>query len=198
MIDTDPVKGASTPDRIIEATLRLMTERGLGGVTMKAIAETAGVARQTLYNHFGDVESIVAQAIEAHRIESLAALRGVLATIEYPLARLEHLVRHSAAGAVHHHPFVGIQHSLSASVQATLLRHDSEVLSIIEDALKAGIAGGDLRADVDVKRDAHLMKRMLDAVAELVSTNPEEVQDAVAAATRTLLASVTARGAGTS
>lgn len=198
MIETVPIERTSTPDRIIEATLRLMAERGLGNVTMKAIAETAGVARQTLYNHFGDVESIVAQAIEAHRIESLAALRSVLATIEYPIARLEHLVRHSAAGAVHHPPVVGMQHGLSASVQATLLRHDSEVLSIIEDALQAGVAGGDLRADVDVKRDARLIKRMLDAVAELVSTYPAEVQEAVAAATRTLLASVTARGANPS
>lgn len=192
MTDTNVAAQASTRERIIEAALRLMAERGFAGVTMKAVAETAGIARQTLYNHFPDVDSIVAEAIEAHQIESLDALRSVLATIESPVARLEHLVRQSAAAAVHHHPVVGIQHGLSAKMRATLLRHDAELLSIIEDTLQEGIVTGDFRADLDVNRDAHLVKRMLDTTAELASTDPEALHATVAAATRTVLASVAA------
>lgn len=195
MTDTNPVAASSTRDRIIEATLRLITESGFGGVTMKAVAETAGVARQTLYNHFPDVESIVAETIEAHQIESLDALRTVLSTIESPTARLEHLVRHTAATAVHHHPVPAIQHGLSAEVQATLGRHDSELVSIIQDVLQSGIDTGDFRPNLDANRDAHLIKRMLDATAELVATDPSAVQETVTAATRTLHASVAARGA---
>lgn len=195
MTDTNTSARASTRDRIIEAALRLMAERGFAGVTMKAVAETAGIARQTLYNHFPDVDSIVAEAIEAHQIDSLNSLRSVLATIESPGARLEHLVRQSAAAAVHHHPAVGIQHGLSAEMQATLRRHDAELLSIIEGTLQAGIVSGEFRADLDVNRDAQLVKRMLDAVAELASTDPEGLHATVAAATRTLVASVAAPSA---
>ena len=217
MTDTNAAPQASTRERIIEATLRLIADRGFAGVTMKAVAETAGIARQTLYNHFPDVDSIVAEAIEAHQIESLEALRSVLATIESPVARLEHLVRQSAAASVHHHPVAGIQHGLStemqptaaalhhhrvagiqqglsAEMQATLLRHDTELLSIIESTLQAGIDDGDFRPNLDVSRDAELMRRMLDGVAELVSTDPSAIQQTVAAATRTLLASVASPG----
>jgi len=185
-----------TRNRIVEAALGLMAERGFAGVTMKAVAETAGIARQTLYNHFPDVDSIVAEAIEAHQVENLQALRGVLATIESPVARLEHLVRQAAASAVHHHPAAGIQHGLSAEMQTTLDRHDAELLSIIEGTLQAGIESDEFRADLDVSRDAHLIRRMLDAVADLVATNHDELHATVTAATRTLLAAVAPSGAG--
>ncbi len=183
-----------TRNRIVEAALELMTERGFASVTMKAVAETAGIARQTLYNHFPDVDSIVAEAIEAHQVENLQALRGVLATIESPVARLEHLVRQAAASAVHHHPAAGIQHGLSAEMQTTLDRHDAELLSIIEGTLQAGIESDEFRADLDVSRDAHLIRRMLDGVADLVATNHDDLSATVAAATRTLLAAVAATG----
>jgi len=192
MTATNASASPGTRHRIIESALRLMAEHGISSLTMKAVAEDAGVARQTLYNHFTDIDSIVAEAIEAHQIESLNALRRVLATIESPVARLEHLVRQAAAAAVHHHPAVGIQHGLSAEVQATILRHDAELFSIIEGTLRAGVAAGEFRGDLDVSRDAQLVKRMLDAVTDLVSAHPDAVHATVAAATRTLLASVAA------
>jgi AcrR family transcriptional regulator len=198
MTNTKASAEMSTRDRIIEAALGLMADHGFAGVTMKAVAETAGVARQTLYNHFPDVDSIVAETVEAHQIESLEALRSVLATIESPVGRLEHLVRQAAAAAVHHHPAVGIQRGLSAEMQATLHRHDAELLSIIESTLQTGIESGEFRADLDVNRDAQLVKRMLDAVSELAATDSEGLHATVAAATRTLLASVAATGAGPS
>jgi AcrR family transcriptional regulator len=45
----------SADDRIIDAALSLIGERGLGEVTMVEVARRAGVARQTLYNHYPDV-----------------------------------------------------------------------------------------------------------------------------------------------
>jgi len=187
-----PLVPADTRGRIIEAALQLMAERGFAGVTMKSVAETAGVARQTLYNHFSDVDTIAAAAIEAHQLESLGALHSMLATIESPLARLEHLVRHAAAAAVHHQPVATMLPGLSAEMQATLRRHETALVSIIEDALRAGVATGDFSPQLDVDRDAQLVKSMLDATAELTSRDPEAVQTVVAAATRTLLASVSA------
>ena len=193
MTDSNEGVQSSTRERIIASALQLMSEHGFGGVTMKAVAETAGIARQTLYNHFPDVDTIVAKAIETHQIESLSALRDVIATIESPVARLEHLVRQTAAAAVHHSPTVGMQHGLSAEMQATVQQHDHELLAIIEETLAAGIDAGDFRADLDVKRDAQLVKQMLDGTAVLTAEQPQAIQATVATATRTLLASVKGR-----
>lgn len=41
-------------DVILDAGESLLTERGWGGVSMAAVAERAGVSRQTIYNEFGD------------------------------------------------------------------------------------------------------------------------------------------------
>src|ERR1700746_1694430 len=45
-------------EAIIEAAERLFLERGVGAVTMDELAETAGVARRTLYNQFASKEEI--------------------------------------------------------------------------------------------------------------------------------------------
>ncbi|HEU4894721.1 MAG TPA: helix-turn-helix domain-containing protein, partial [Acidimicrobiia bacterium] len=44
---------------IQEAAVRLISERGMPNVAMSAVAEEAGVSRQTVYNHYPDLESIV-------------------------------------------------------------------------------------------------------------------------------------------
>jgi AcrR family transcriptional regulator len=47
---------------IQEAALRLVGELGMPNVTMSSVAEEAGVSRQTLYNHYPDLESMILDA----------------------------------------------------------------------------------------------------------------------------------------
>ena len=47
---------------IQEAAVRLVAELGMPNVSMSSVAEKAGVSRQTLYNHYPDLESIVLDA----------------------------------------------------------------------------------------------------------------------------------------
>ena len=46
-------------DAILDATITLVEERGLLGVTMSQIAEGAGIGRATLYKYFPHVEAIL-------------------------------------------------------------------------------------------------------------------------------------------
>lgn len=65
-------------DAILDATARLVTERGMLGVTMSQIAEEAGIGRATLYKYFPDAEAVLAAWHERHlsrRLEYLASLR---------------------------------------------------------------------------------------------------------------------------
>ena len=89
-----PGAAASPDDRIIEAALSLIAQQGLGGVTMSGIADTAGVARQTLYNHYPDIDSIVAEAISRHNRESIDLLEASQRVVDLPEDKLEQLVRH--------------------------------------------------------------------------------------------------------
>lgn len=186
---SDP-RDRSTEERIVAATLELMIELGLSGITMTAVAESAGVARQTLYNHFPDVETIITAAVQAHQRESIRALEGILATIPDASARLEHLVRHLAAAAVHHAPMPAIHDSLSAPARETLVVHDRQLRSIIATTLRDGIITGAFRRDLDIARDTIVVHRMLQAVGELVGKEPGAVDEVVTTAARTVLAAV--------
>ncbi|MFO7549687.1 MAG: TetR/AcrR family transcriptional regulator [Acidimicrobiia bacterium] len=61
--------GRETRDRILAATRRLLAERGLDGVTVKAICDAAGIRAGSFYNLFDSKEqvvlSVIAEAIAA-------------------------------------------------------------------------------------------------------------------------------------
>ena len=56
---------AETRQRIVEAAVELHETIGPANTTIKAIAESAGVQRATVYNHFPDLEALFA-ACNAH------------------------------------------------------------------------------------------------------------------------------------
>ena len=56
--------GRSTRDRIIDAALELMYERGYDGTTTRAIAERADVNEVTLFRHFGSKRNLLMAVID--------------------------------------------------------------------------------------------------------------------------------------
>ena len=186
---------ASARERIIEAALSLIAERGLSAVTMTDIASAANVARQTLYNHFPDIDSAVAAVVERENEVGFQRLSDLLATVETPVGKLELLVRHVAASHARAHPLHGISSSLAPEVQAKLAEHDSAARSVISEILRDGVERRVFRPDLDPVRDAQLIQRLLEGVGELVAGD-DEIALVAGVATRTILAAVGAQGAG--
>ena len=173
------------------ATLELLAEHGFGGITMSAIASRADVARQTLYNHYPDVESVVYAATVAHQNQSFELLAAMLKTIASPAGRLEHLVRHNAALAEHGHP--SLRGGFSSEIEALIAGHDAAVRSLVENTLRTGRDNGDFRHDLDLDHDPLLVQRMIEATGELVARAPGDIASIVAACVRSVLAAVAAR-----
>jgi len=176
----------------MEATLGLIVERGLGGVTMTAVAESAGVSRQTVYNHFEDVDGIVGATIAAHQADSIRSLEALLATVDTPSGRVEHLVRHAAAMATHGHSAPGLRHGLSPGAQEVLHGHTADIRSLITRVIHDGVERGEFRSDLDPEADAVLIQRLLEGVGDLVAADPGGIARIVAGSTRTVLAVVEA------
>lgn len=61
-------------ERILDAARRLFAEHGAEAVTMAEVASAAGVARATVFNHFGTKHALV----EAMTEDVLAAYQGML------------------------------------------------------------------------------------------------------------------------
>ncbi|MEV4756575.1 helix-turn-helix domain-containing protein [Micromonospora sp. NPDC049559] len=65
-------------EHLIAAAERLIARRGTAGLTVRDIAREAQVADGVLYNHFGDKEELLAQALHAH-VRSAERALGELA-----------------------------------------------------------------------------------------------------------------------
>jgi AcrR family transcriptional regulator len=70
MSKSAPLPRGDARAAVLAAAQRLFAERGLGEVTMTEVAEAAGVARATVFNHFGSkyalVDAITAQVLAGY------------------------------------------------------------------------------------------------------------------------------------
>lgn len=165
------------------ATFALSAERGFSAVTMSAVAGRAGVARQTLYNHFPDVESIVVAAYELHHRENLARLNHTLAAVNGAAEKLEQFIRYQLAAVAHGHQGLVHESSLSPAAQQRVRLLHEQIAGTIAGVLADGVQTGVFRSDLDVEAAAHFTLHLLAGAGELVARGEPlpEVADAAKA-----------------
>lgn len=188
--DLAPVVPSLKPrDRIIYAALELVSERGLGAVSMTDLAKAAGVSRQTLYNHFSDVGSVIDDAISQHDAAALQQLTTALHVCPTPRDAVVQLVHHFAALGSQGH-YYEVEHALSAASQKHIATYEDGIRQLIRDTLMKGIASGDFRADIDPPTDSALVFALLDGVTQAVAKDPTQVSTIVKSAARTIEAAL--------
>lgn len=139
--------------RILEATIKLLSEQGFTRMSIEGVAAEAGVAKTTIYRRFTDKVDLVSAALN----EYLAQLDPV----ELGSAR-EELVVHLRHNRERIDP--AIPGSVLAEEEANprLLEVFRERvihprLAMIRDTLQRGIDRGELRADLDTDAAAQLV-----------------------------------------
>ncbi len=65
--------------RVIETTIEALLEFGVDGLTMEEIAERSGVAKSTIYRHFGTREHLLAESVRTCVVEQSTPDSGSLA-----------------------------------------------------------------------------------------------------------------------
>jgi AcrR family transcriptional regulator len=70
----------TTRDKILEAALKLFSQKGFLGATTREIAREGGVAEVTLFRHFPSKEALFEEVIRRYSV--LPALKGVLPGLE--------------------------------------------------------------------------------------------------------------------
>jgi TetR/AcrR family transcriptional regulator len=86
-----PARTSATKQKLFDAALRLVGERGAAGVTVDEIAAEAGVAKGTVYYNFGSKDGLV-DALLRHGVELLAARLRVAEDVDDTGSALEALV----------------------------------------------------------------------------------------------------------
>lgn len=75
---TQAERTESTRSALIDAALELLDEHGWAATTSVAVCQRAGLTRGALVHHFGDLPTLLADALEAH----YAGLRAMIAGSE--------------------------------------------------------------------------------------------------------------------
>jgi AcrR family transcriptional regulator len=137
-----------TSGRILHAALRLFSEYGFHGSSIRQVAAEVGINPATLYAHYPSKEHILAELVLVGHRELDRRLRAALASAPpAPTARLAALVREHAL--IHcDYPLLAVVantelHALSAEAAAPALQLRAGCRRLLADILTDGAAAGE-------------------------------------------------------
>lgn len=148
---------------IVQATAKLVHQHGFTGLTMSAIAETAGISRATLYRYVKDS----AEAVElwhAHQIgDHLRQLQAVAAATPED-ERLSTVIERYAISRQHQH---GDQDHSALHRSAAVSDARETVAALLHELIIADSEAGAIRTDVPLDELVQYAMASLEAAAYL-------------------------------
>jgi AcrR family transcriptional regulator len=166
----DQILGRSR--QIVEAAYRLLEEKGLEGLTIRAVLKRTGLSRRALYERFGDKDELVLAVFEQTIRMATSRFGEQLDALAYPMERLKLIVmglllgkgsleaidgaQSSRRGAAMSREHLRLAESRPDDLQAAL----SPLLLLIAQQLSDGMEAGSVRRD-DPKRLAALVYNLV-------------------------------------
>jgi len=153
-----PAASAPEPSRreeLLAIAAGLFAERGFKNTTVRDIADAAGILSGSLYHHFDSKESMVDELLDTFQTELWKKYDAIEASDASPKQKLEAIVRASFEAIGEHRNEVAIFQS-DALYLATferfgyLIERNRKFRTLWTGLLEAGVASGELRADLDV------------------------------------------------
>jgi AcrR family transcriptional regulator len=213
-VDAAPTEIASTGggtvrDRLIRAADAEVTERGIDGVQMEAVAHRAGVSRATAFRQLGSISEMLIQVALLRSRRYVAAAETVMATKKGVFAKLEAALLYTThqlptdpsvtafiaqRAASVHHPMI---HQMAIKAMGTVIRDgqaSGEVRTdvTLDELVDFMVEQTYLAADEIDRSDAAVHRRFRNFIVPALSTSREsagahltlasEAEDAVTAA----------------
>ena len=139
---------------ILDAAVRLFSESGYDGVSMRRIAEEAGVSKANIYHHFASKEALYFAIMRQSAAELTKLLEGLAEGAGpfderlqvFAQAHLKHLIDNDMrVRLVLREAFSGDEETARTLVEQVIGGIVKRIISIFEAGQKAGL----LRADLD-------------------------------------------------
>lgn len=195
-----PTGGSSrreaTRQKLYEAAVTLIAEQGFSATTVDEIAERAGVAKGTVYYNFAS-KSVLFEELLRHGVGLLtASLKEAAERSDRAdgtkVDALDAMIR-AGLGFIAHYPaftqlYVAELWRTNRAWQSTLMVMRQQVVAVIEDVLRDGVANGEFSDEIDVQLTAAaLVGMVLVAALDWQSFQPERSLDDVHSALSRLL-----------
>ena len=156
-VSTSSSTGPTTRrEELLAIAASLFAERGFKNTTVRDIADAAGILSGSLYHHFDSKEAMVDELLDTFQTELWERYDEISASDLTPRAKLEAVVRTSFDAIDHHHSEVAIFQNDAAYLTtferfAYLGERNNKFRTLWTGLLEAGVAAGELRADLDVE-----------------------------------------------
>jgi AcrR family transcriptional regulator len=170
---------------IVQSALELVFSHGVSALSMSAIAQAAGVSRQTLYKYFPDVESVLRAAVQSSSHDT-ASITAEKTPVDQLRAFIQYVLGAAAAG----HPSpAALEPVLAPDTRAELEAHAVQVRGMLAMILRRGMDDGTFRPNLEPDGDADIVYRTVMALSDLIA-QAVDVDAAMARAERSVLAMV--------
>jgi AcrR family transcriptional regulator len=172
---------------LVRIAYRLIAKKGLEGFRTRDVADAAGIDTGTLHYHFPSKEALV-QAVVEHLVDDFRAVRpepsappeNALEELRNEIFDLVPRVRESPEQLLVMLD-LKVRSSRDPAVAQILGRAEQEWFNILTGIINRGIEQGVLRADIDPKIEAILLRSQLTGLSTVGLSAPQQVE-AVAAA----------------
>jgi AcrR family transcriptional regulator len=166
-------RGERTQQRILYAAAQCFSANGFSRTTVEQIATGAGVSKGIVYHHFRGKELIL-EALLERTLEDWSRASGVAAHVARAgsvLAGFERALRGSLDYAKTNplvralfqlDPLVVLGLGSSAAVQRSVAEGRAQMV----EAMRTGIASGELRAEIDPERTADVLRLVMIAFVD--------------------------------
>ena len=176
-------------DQIMDTARRLFGERGSTDVPMDEIAAEAGVARSTVYVYFANRDELLQACVQSmyDRMQDTIAL--IVADDASPRERLRGLVLGLLERIDESPAFFRLAMATqatsgaagSAAVGGALMMIGLDMIRVLDELARAGMAAGDFRTDLDPKRAVVLVGQQIYGALSVRAGEPDPIPAAQAA-----------------
>ncbi|MER7171563.1 TetR/AcrR family transcriptional regulator [Streptomyces mesophilus] len=157
-----------TPETLLAVAVQVFIERGYDGTSMEHLSKAAGISKSSIYHHVAGKEELLRRAVSR-------ALDGLFGILDEPEAcegravdRLEHVTRRMVGVLTTELPYVTLLLRVRGNTETERWAMDRrrDFDHRVADLLKAAIAEGDLRGDVEARLATRLLFGMINSLVE--------------------------------
>ncbi|MEU4838097.1 TetR/AcrR family transcriptional regulator [Nocardia testacea] len=163
---------------ILDRSAEIFARKGVSATTIREIGDAVGVYSGALYHYFPSKEAIVTELIREYIEDLSARCAEVLARELPPVQRLEALAEVALATGEQYHGATSIWRREGEYMRARVVEADMAATADMmenawREAIRDGVAAGDLRADIDPEAFRELLYDAVWHAARWFRPDPE-------------------------
>ena len=176
-ITSKRMSGAERREQLLDVAKEVVDENGFHGASIEAVARRAGITRPVVYNHFGDLDSLLEAMIEREGARGLAQLAEVIPSEpgDDPrmglLGALRGYLETVTADPITWRLVLMPPEGAPAVLRKQITQGRDAVVAVLAGLVESGVGGGPRSPDPELT--ARTISAIADEGARLMLTDPE-------------------------